>query len=280
MPTRFVIHQKQEEGFVTEGFHRLIFCHGLFAFAQAGDQVRDLLGIAWLSALQGERSGGRFRDDLSGGTSFLRGRDVVFQASLTCFHRSSYEPLLVMTTLCCGKLFLLCGLNLDTLQRILLAHAAFAHQAFHLDLLGGIGDPDRIAAIAQFRFEQLDRFDHNDLLAGTLDEDIDCLADIGMDNLFQLSQRILIGKDKMPELAAVDLSILVEAAIYRTYPAPAGSQARPWRSRDERARQHRWCTRQDVPAYGVQRFCQLRYSRSDRSHISQANCSQRLRCLQ
>src|SRR5690349_8761700 len=61
---KILIHEHQEEGFFAEGFHCLVFCHGLFAFAETSDQICDLLRIAWLAALQGERSGDSFRNDL------------------------------------------------------------------------------------------------------------------------------------------------------------------------------------------------------------------------
>ena len=42
-------------------------------FGGEGKQVRDLLRIAWLSALQAERSGNRLGKDLGGRTRFLGG---------------------------------------------------------------------------------------------------------------------------------------------------------------------------------------------------------------
>ena len=51
-PNKVLVEQEQEEGFLTKGFHCLVFGHRLPAFTQMGDQIRDLLGIARFATLE------------------------------------------------------------------------------------------------------------------------------------------------------------------------------------------------------------------------------------
>ncbi len=96
------------------------------------------------------------------------------------------RPMVGDDNICQSQLLVLGGLHFDSLQGILLAQTSLAYQPPHLDMLWRVADPDRLALIAQRRFQQFDRFDHDNVLLCALDQNIDGLTDVRMDDRFEL----------------------------------------------------------------------------------------------
>src|SRR5687768_5746593 len=70
--------------------------------------------------------------------------------------------------------------------------------------------PDRITQVPQSRFKEFDRLDNNNRLAGTPGQNIYGLANIRMNDVFELLKSLRVGKDKPAKFVPVDLTISIE----------------------------------------------------------------------
>ena len=155
--------------------------------AQMVDQRRDGLRVLWLSAAHGEFAGLRalWRAAAASGPVVLC--TCFFQACVTCFHRSSYEPMLRITTSAasilpvCGACALMrCRASSRLILRLRVRRSICT-------TCGRVRYPDAVTRLAQVAFEQLDRFDHNHRLAGAPHQHVDCFPHQWMNDLFELA---------------------------------------------------------------------------------------------
>src|SRR4030067_2240771 len=93
---------------------------------------------------------------------------------------------------------------------------AFAHQAFELDLLGSMDDPQAVAPIAQRTLEQFDRLDHNDRLSRSGGEGLNRPGDVWVNDVLQLDQGLRIVEDHVPQFLSIDFTFTIQDPLAET----------------------------------------------------------------